>query len=783
MQKSLFIICLFIGLSLGAQNQADYSKVKIWLLDKSIQELHALELATDHGEHKKDTWFITDLSAAEIAKASQAGFTVEVLIEDVQAFYRERNDVANTKKVKSINCSSTFEFDDPANNSNGSMGGFLTYAEMLEELDSMAAKYPNLISARAPISTFLSHEGRPIEWLRISNNPNTDDFSKPEILYSALHHAREPASMQQLIYYMWYVLENYDTNPDLAYLVNNVEMYFVPCINPDGYVYNELTDPNGGGLHRKNRRNVGTNNQGVDLNRNYAYEYGGPGTSTNPNSDIYRGTGVFSEPETQAMEWFAENHVFKIALNYHSFADALLFPWGYEDNFQCPDHDDFVFLTDKMVSENNYNNYQSSLLYEAAGDSDDWMYGDTSNKPKIFALTPEVGSEDDGFWPAANDILGICRENVYQNYSAALSLLDNYTLRDNSPSIIEQGSFILPLDIQRLGFLDTDYTLTLNAVDVSISGINNSQVAITPNFGDVAPVTFTGIIDPSLVPIEAITFVVSVATNNYIFYDTILKQIGQSFTLFKDTDSNMDAWANVGSWGKDNDAFSAPTSTSDSPNGNYGNGQTNDLISNVINLTAASYAVMEFYAKWDIEQGYDYAQISASSDGGNTWNPLCGNFTVVGNNNQDEGEPVYDGTNPSWVKESISLEDFIGETIQLRFRLRSDNFSVGDGFKFDDLKIVGVVDSTQTNVRDINTIAYDVFPNPTKNSLTVLTDGINDVKLSVRNVLGQEIITETLRATQTTMDVSELPSGTYFIYLSDNEGQVGVKQFVVLDRK
>ncbi len=782
MQKSLFIIFLFIGLSLNAQNQADYSKVKIWLLDKSIQELQALELATDHGEHKRNTWFVTDLSNIEIALAKQAGFTVDILIEDVQAFYRERNQTPNTKNAKAINCNASFEFDDPTNYNSGSMGGFLTYDEMLEELDSMVAKYPNLISARAPISTFVSHEGRPIEWLRISNTPNTDDFSKPEILYSALHHAREPASMQQLIYYMWYVLENYDTNPELAYIVDNVEMYFVPCINPDGYVYNEQTDPNGGGLHRKNRRNVGTNNQGVDLNRNYAYEFGGPGTSTNPNSDLYHGTGAFSEPETQAMEWLSENHTFKIALNYHSYADALLFPWGYEDAFQCPDHDAFVFLTDEMVRENNYNNYQSSLLYEAAGDSDDWMYGDTTNKPKIFALTPEVGSEDDGFWPAANDILGICRENVYQNYTAALSLLDNYSLTDNSPSIIEHGNFSLPLELQRLGFLDTDYTLTLSSVDASISGVNNSQVAITPNFGDAATVTFTGLIDPSFVPLESIKFVVTVNSNNYTFYDTITKQIGLGVTLFEDVDASMNSWTNTGSWGKDNDAYSAPTSTSDSPNGNYGNGQTNDLISNPINLGFMRFAELSFFAKWDIEQGYDYAQISVSSDGGSSWTPLCGDYTILGNDNQDENEPVYDGTNPSWVKESIDLSSFLGEIIQLRFRLKSDNFTTGEGFKFDDLKIVAVVDSTQTGVRDLNEIAFQLFPNPTKNSITILSNLENGSRYVIRNVLGQEILQEELTASRITLNVSHLSPGTYFMYIENEDGQVGVRQFVVLDR-
>ena len=109
--------------------------------------------------------------------------------------------------------------------------------------------------------------------MKISDNPNTDE-PEPEVLYTALHHAREPESLSQLIYYMWYVLENYATDPEVQALVDNTEMYFAPCINPDGYLYNEQTDPNGGGLWRKNRRDNLDGEFGVDLNRNYDFSWG-----------------------------------------------------------------------------------------------------------------------------------------------------------------------------------------------------------------------------------------------------------------------------------------------------------------------------------------------------------------------------------------------------------------------------------------------------------------------------------------------------------------------------
>ena len=79
--------------------------------------------------------------------------------------------------------------------------------------------------------------------MKISDDPNTDDPTEPNVLYTAIHHAREPMSMSQTIFYMWYLLENYAISAEVQYLVDNTEMYFVPCLNVDGYLINEVDDP------------------------------------------------------------------------------------------------------------------------------------------------------------------------------------------------------------------------------------------------------------------------------------------------------------------------------------------------------------------------------------------------------------------------------------------------------------------------------------------------------------------------------------------------------------
>jgi len=302
----------------------------------------------------------------------------------------------------------------------------LKYTEMLAELDAMVAQYPNLITAKAPISTFLTIENRPIYQVKISDNPNTNE-AEPKILYTAIHHAREPMSLMETIFFMWYVLENYNTSAEIAYLVNNTQMFFVPCINPDGYIYNETTNPNGGGMWRKNRRNNGGGVYGVDLNRNYSYGWGTTGTSTVTSNDTYCGTSAFSEPETQAMRWLVQNNDFEMAFNAHTYAKDILFPIGTTVAEFAPHHNYFQAHTDHMVEHNGYTSMKSSALYPASGDSDDYMYKvdiGVGQKDTIFVHTPEVGT---AFWQPQAEIIATCQEMVFPNLILA-HLSKNYTI-------------------------------------------------------------------------------------------------------------------------------------------------------------------------------------------------------------------------------------------------------------------------------------------------------------------------------------------------------------------
>ncbi|MEL6989693.1 MAG: M14 family metallopeptidase, partial [Bacteroidota bacterium] len=355
--------------------------------------------------HKEGIAVIGVFSDQDLQIAEQHGFGVEVLIEDLKADFLHKNQQRSSQNSNPT-CNNGDTYATPLNFNQGSMGGYLTYQETLDEFEQMRNLYPNLISEAADISNF-STEGNPdtsvtpsiggngIKWLRISDNPDQDE-DEPEILYTSIHHAREPMSLMQNIYFMWYLLENYDSDPEIKAIVDNTELYFIPVVNPDGYLHNESTDPNGGGFWRKNRRG-----SGIDNNRNYDYHingdpnngsWSGPGSSSNPNSQTYHGTGPFSEVENQAVKWFVEQHEFIIALNSHTFGQLLYYPFSYAD-VATPDDALFAAIGTELTSRNGYTALRDSPF---SGDSDDFMYGTVGTHSSILSFTPEVGTS---FWP------------------------------------------------------------------------------------------------------------------------------------------------------------------------------------------------------------------------------------------------------------------------------------------------------------------------------------------------------------------------------------------------
>lgn len=774
---SIFLIILLAaGLEISAQEK--YSKVKINIDEGGLNQLIQLGVGIDHGEYKKGRYFISDFSDSDIEIMSQNAVDYEILIDDVVRYYQERNKNKSQKTDSrgTDNCDGLIdsEFQTPNDFTLGSMGGFYTYQEFLNHLDTMFAKYPNLISQKQAIDTFQTHEGRPVYWLRMSDNPNIDE-TEPEILYTAVHHAREPASLSQVIMYMYYLLENYGSNDEVTNIVNNTEMYFIPMVNPDGYIENYNNSPNGGGMWRKNKRNNGNGTSGVDLNRNYGEAWGldDNGSSPDPSSDTYRGPGAFSEPETQAVKYFTENREIALTLNYHTYGNLLIYPWGYAPSLYTPDSAIFVEYA-KILTENNsytYGTGDQTVGYVTNGDSDDWMYGEQSSKPKILSFTPEAGDSDDGFWPPGNRIETISKSNLRQNLNLA-NLVGKYArVTDLSATTLTSAYSFIDFKIRRLG-LDSPATFTVSIDPVS------PEIISTGN-----PVQFTDMslletridsifiqLDSATAAGQVITFVIKVDNGNYFVSDTITKTFGSGLLAFSDNGSSIANW-NSNDWGLTTTSYYSPSSSiTDSPNGDYQNNTITSIqLNNTIALTNAIDARLSFWGKWSLETGYDYAQVMASSDNGVNWTPLCGKYTKTGNSSQDLGNPVYNGFQLDWVKEEINLNDFLGSEILIRFRLETDVFVNEDGYYFDDIEVSIIGDSTNTStaISEYHDNSFNLYPNPGNGIFTLENNSQESITFNIFNTTGQLIYQNTITATKAEIDLSSIPKGIYFLKIND----------------
>ena len=442
-------ILLIILLTMSLYARETYKQVRVQTpTSESISELQSAGLDIDHSHQQPGEWIEFAIPESKIPQLISTQLSYIIIHEDLEAFYASRLDSDYESR--------DFEL--------GSMGGYYTFAEIEEQLDKLYADYPNLITQKVSLGTTL--EGRDVWMVKMSDNPEIDE-DEAEMLYTGLHHAREPMSYMNLFYFMHWLAENYETDPEAAALLNGRELYFIPAVNPDGLVYNQQIAPNGGGMQRKNMRSTCFSTpDGIDLNRNYSFmwAYDNVGSSSDGCNETYRGSAPFSEPETQIVKEFVENHDFKIALNYHSYGNLFIRPFGYDPDLSLPE-DDFEIFIEYGEAMTQYNNYLfgtgiETVGYTVNGEACDWMYGEHG----IFAYTPEVGSSSDGFWPATNRILPLAEENLFPNKFAAWAVgakheID-FTIQNGI--FLQGNSYGSNLSLYNSGLGDSNGLLTLS---------------------------------------------------------------------------------------------------------------------------------------------------------------------------------------------------------------------------------------------------------------------------------------------------------------------------------
>jgi len=238
-------------------------------------------------------------------------------------------------------------------------------------LDSIPTNYP--LATKVVVGK--SVLGRDITAIKISRNDNT---RKPALWMDGGLHAREWITPAVMLWMLEHFLENADSDPEITVLLNAADIYFLPVANPDGYEYTW----NFVRTWRKNRRINGGNCFGVDLNRNFDFEWNAPGHSKDPCSDLYRGPFAFSEPEPQAIaDFIGANQDIRGYINFHAYSQLWMSPWGYsydapKDINAMRESSDRIVRAIEAVHGTAFQYGEiSRIIYQSSGSSVDYMYG------------------------------------------------------------------------------------------------------------------------------------------------------------------------------------------------------------------------------------------------------------------------------------------------------------------------------------------------------------------------------------------------------------------------
>jgi carboxypeptidase T len=200
-----------------------------------------------------------------------------------------------------------------------------TYESINSEIDDLVKKYPRYVKKiKIGITT---QDKRDIFAVKISDNVNKIQ-DKPGILLNGCHHSNELLGAEICMTALNYMIKGYGNIPEVTDWMNNYEIFIVPVVNVDGhYVVTHNINPS----WRKNTRDLNKNGildeaDGIDLNRNYDYNFAFGGSSED-GSGRFRGEYPFSESENVAMKNLAEMKHFVFSITYHSQGEVIYYPW------------------------------------------------------------------------------------------------------------------------------------------------------------------------------------------------------------------------------------------------------------------------------------------------------------------------------------------------------------------------------------------------------------------------------------------------------------------------
>ncbi|MBR4619398.1 MAG: bacterial Ig-like domain-containing protein [Salinivirgaceae bacterium] len=145
--------------------------------------------------------------------------------------------------------------------------------------------------------------GRQILALKISKDVELNNTDKPEVLCTSTMHGDEGICATTALSFCRHLLENYGSDSYVSRLMDSIEFWVIPIMNPDGMYKGGNNSISG---------STRSNGNSKDLNRNFPNVNGGSGTN---------------QPEIVAMKDFFGRHHFTLSTNLHAGNECFNYPW------------------------------------------------------------------------------------------------------------------------------------------------------------------------------------------------------------------------------------------------------------------------------------------------------------------------------------------------------------------------------------------------------------------------------------------------------------------------
>ena len=248
-------------------------------------------------DHIKDEQFVFGYIDRLSWNSLSRDVSSNIALLDAKEWAHFRHDPQTLERIEDLQDSRGGSLDETGRE------GYHNYNALTTELRNLADQHPSLLTV---YSAGQSVQGRELWYVRISATAPDQDTSAagPKLLYIANMHGDETTGREMMIYLIRQLVNEYATNPRVATLVNNAQIFIMPSMNPDGFELSQRYNKNG-----------------VDLNRDF------PDFTSDPTD-----TPVGRADETQHIMRLHDQHHFDLAVNFHGGEVCFNLPWDTKTN-------------------------------------------------------------------------------------------------------------------------------------------------------------------------------------------------------------------------------------------------------------------------------------------------------------------------------------------------------------------------------------------------------------------------------------------------------------------